>query len=126
MCLALPPDTPKVKVGNREVTDALKREWEKLSEEEIFDITEERYQQLIEDKKTKLTGGHNTSITAFHDSVANLEAITDRVSLIHMFFDAGFVVSFCFSSLASMSVQAWRFLLLRFDPTRMIGCGPMS
>lgn len=85
-CLALPPGTPKVKVGNPEATTVLKGEWEKLSEQEMLDMTEECYQQLIEDKKTKLTGGHNSSITLFHDAMSNLHVIEDAVSTLCMIY----------------------------------------
>lgn len=47
----------------------------------IKEVTEERFQQLVEDSKTKRTGSNNTSISTFHDSVSNLKALENKVCI---------------------------------------------
>lgn len=63
------------------MTAQIKGEWEKMSSEEAMAATEERFQQLIEDSKTKRTGQSNSSIAEFHDAVANLKYLEDKVGL---------------------------------------------
>ena len=76
----------KKKIGDKEATPIIKAEYQAMSHEEIVEATSEHAQVLKEDKKTKLTGGHNRSITEFHDTMANLRAIEDKVRCSDSFF----------------------------------------
>lgn len=77
----MPPDVPKKKVGDPEITAQLRKEWDEMSPEQIKNITEERFQQLREDSKTKRTGANNSSIASFHDSVSNLKFLENKVCI---------------------------------------------
>ena len=69
----------KKKIGDKEATPIIKEEYQSMTHEEVVEATSEHAQILKENKKTKLTGGHNRSITEFHDTMANLRAIEDKV-----------------------------------------------
>ena len=50
-----------------------------MTEEDIIKATDDHLKVLKENKRIKLIGGHNRSITEFHDAMANLRSIEDQV-----------------------------------------------
>ena len=69
----------KKSVGDTEVMQQLRAEWEMMSEEEQEEFTRDRVQQLQEDRKVKTIGTHTVAANAFQDASQTIVKVEDTV-----------------------------------------------
>lgn len=76
----LPEGEPKKTIGDVEVKEMIKNKWASMSKEEQEAATNERIQEMEEDREVEALGKHTTENSSFHDVKATVEVVENQVS----------------------------------------------